>query len=149
MLKQNDTKRNNINHDLPIFFHGFSWPLWPYSAKVSTIEHIFKSPPRELFIAAPDRPNDATGAYIVPSPHCFTPSGAHQPGSTCEHLSPQGEMWGHTHTHTHSSPPTQAIHGPFQAPNQHASPFAALSPAREFPTNHRLAYSHQSQIRLF
>jgi len=40
-LKQNDTKRNNINHDLPIFFHGFSWPFWPYSAKVSTIDHIF------------------------------------------------------------------------------------------------------------
>jgi len=40
-LKQNYTKRNNIKHDLPIFFHGFSWPFWPYSAKVSEIDHIF------------------------------------------------------------------------------------------------------------
>jgi len=106
--------------------------------------HLF---PRQPFVAAPDSPNDATGADIVPSPHCFSPSGAHQPGSTCEHLSPLGEMWGHTHTQ--SSTPTQAIHGPFRVPIQHARPFAALFPAGNFPTNHRSAYSDQLQIRLF
>jgi len=34
------------------------------------------SPPREPIVAEVDRPNDVTGAYIVPSPHCFPPSGA-------------------------------------------------------------------------
>ena len=34
------------------------------------------SPPREPIVAAADHPNDVTGAYIVPSPHCFPHSGA-------------------------------------------------------------------------
>ena len=34
------------------------------------------SPPREPIVAEVGRPNDVTGAYIVPSPHCFPPSGA-------------------------------------------------------------------------
>jgi len=32
--------------------------------------------PREPIVAEVDRPNDVTGAYIVPSPHCFPPRGA-------------------------------------------------------------------------
>jgi len=32
--------------------------------------------PRETIVTGPDRPNDLTGAYIVPSPRYFTPSGA-------------------------------------------------------------------------
>jgi len=34
------------------------------------------SPSREPIVAEVDRPNDVTGAYIVPSSHCFPPSGA-------------------------------------------------------------------------
>jgi len=32
--------------------------------------------PRETIVTEPDRPNDLTGAYIVPSPSYYTPSGA-------------------------------------------------------------------------
>ena len=54
-------------------------------------------------------------------------------------------MWGHTHTH--SSPPTQAIFGPFQGPAQHTIPLTARCPFQGpvIPTNHRSVYSDQSQ----
>ena len=107
--------------------------------------------PTTAFRCGDRPPKRRDGEYIVPSPHCFPPSGAHQPSSTCEHLSPQGDMWTHTHTHTLTA---RLPHKPFTALfrsqfNTYVSPFAALSRARDFPTNHRSAYSDQSHIRLF
>jgi len=44
---------------------------------VSVLYGLTYTFPRETIVAGPDRLNNTTGAYIMPSPHCFPPSRAH------------------------------------------------------------------------